>query len=124
MKPTKSADVGAAVLEYAGLAATSPVDVLSSASDMTTTARSVSSGATAPTTGPSELSIGFYADSGFGKALTGDPGYKARTNLSPNGNMDLLVQDAVVTAGATPAPSTSTGANTTWLAATIVFKTG
>jgi hypothetical protein len=123
-KVTKSADVGVVALEYSGLASAAPVDVSATAADMTTSTQAVSSGATAPTTGPSELSIGFYADSGFGHALTGDPGYATRSNLSPNGNMDLLVQDAVVSPGATPAPGTTTAANTVWLAATVVFRSG
>ena len=58
--------------------------------------------------------------------LTGDAGYTVRTNLSPNGTMDLLVQDASVNAGATPAPRTGTGSggSTVWMAATVVFAHG
>jgi hypothetical protein len=75
-----------------------------------------------PTTAGPELAIGFYADSGFGDSLAADPGYTARANVSPNGNMELLVEDRAVTQGATPAASATTGANTVWLMATLVFK--
>ena len=87
-----------------------------------TAAAAVSSGSTPGTTVGNELAIGIYADSGFGNALTGGPGYTVRSNLSPNGNMDLLTEDAVVGAGANPAASINTGKNTVWLAATITLK--
>ena len=38
--------------------------------------------------------------------------------------MELLSEDEVVPAGATPAASVGTGANTTWEMATVVFNTG
>jgi hypothetical protein len=67
--------------------------------------------------------MGFYADSGFGNALTGDPTYTVRTNVSPTGDMELLAQDRVLTAtGTTANPTTRTGASTPWLAATLVLK--
>ena len=86
----------------------------------------VTSGPTPATTAGGNLAIGFYADSGFVNALTGDPAYAVRTNQSPNGLMELLVQDKVVPAGSTPAPGTGTGSggSTVWLAATVVFKHG
>ena len=61
-----------------------------------------------------ELAIGFYADSGFGTHLTGDPAYTSRVNLSPNGFMDLLVEDTSVNTGARPAAGVTTGPSTTW----------
>jgi hypothetical protein len=79
---------------------------------------------TPATTTPTGLALGFYADSGFGTALTSDPGYRSRVNLSPFGDVDMLVEDAVVTAGATPGASFGTGKNTVWLAATLVFPSG
>jgi hypothetical protein len=83
----------------------------------------VSSGATAASTAAGELAMGFYADSGFGNALTGDPTYTVRTNVSPTGDMELLAQDRVLTAtGTTANPTTRTGASTPWLAATLVLK--
>ena len=67
--------------------------------------------------------MGFYADSGFGNALTGDPTYTVRTNVSPTGDMELLAQDRILTAtGTTANPTTRTGASTPWLAATLVLK--
>ena len=71
-----------------------------------------------------ELAIGFYADSGFGTGLVADPAYAGRINLSPNGTMDLLVEDTPVNTGATPAAGVTTGPSTVWLAATIVFRHG
>ncbi len=70
--------MGIAVLEYSGLstaAGAAAVDQMASATGTTTTARAVSSGSTPATTAPNELSVGFYADSGFGDTLTADPGY-------------------------------------------------
>ena len=95
---------------------------MASGTGTTATARAVSSGATPATTAPNELSVGFYADSGFGDTLTGDPGYTGRVNVSPAGDMELFVEDTVVGQGATPAPSVSTGAATIWEMATVVFK--
>ena len=75
---TGSADIGASVLEYSGLstaAGTGVVDALKTATGTTSAAGNVSSGATAASTAAGELAMGFYADSGFGNALTGDPTY-------------------------------------------------
>ena len=118
---TGSADIGIGVSEYSGLATASPVDVSAHATGTAATTQAVSSGATTATTG-SGMSIGFYTDSGFNTTLTADPGYSARVNLAHNANMDLLSEDAAVTAGATPAPTVGTQAGTVWLMATIVFK--
>jgi hypothetical protein len=74
------------------------------------------------TTTPHELSIGFYADAGSVGALGADPGYSRRLDLSAHGTIDLFVEDAVVGRGAQPAPSVSTGADTSWEMATVVFK--
>ena len=73
---------------------------------------------------PNDLAIGFYLDSGFGDTLAGGSGYTTRANVSPEENIELLAQDAVVTAGATPNPTFSTGAATTWLASTVVLASG
>ncbi|HEX3317295.1 MAG TPA: hypothetical protein VHR88_04710, partial [Solirubrobacteraceae bacterium] len=46
-----------------------------------------------------------------------------RTNVSPTNDMELLAQDRVLpNAGTTANPATSTGANTPWLAATLILK--
>jgi hypothetical protein len=124
-KPTANSDMGIAVLEYSGLSAaagTGAVDQMASATGTTASARAVSSGATAATTAPAELSVGFYADSGFADTLGADPGYTGRVNVSPAGDIELFSQDSVVGQGATPAPSVTTGAATIWESATIVFK--
>jgi hypothetical protein len=55
---------------------------LKTATGTTGGAANVSSGATAASTAPGELAMGFYADSGFANALTGDPTYTVRTNVS------------------------------------------
>jgi hypothetical protein len=124
-KPSAKADVGMAVLEYSGMSTasgTAAADQMATATGTTTTARAVSSGSTPATTAPNEMAIGFYADSGFGDTLTGDPGYATRVKIAPVGDMELLVEDGVVGQGATPAPSVSTGASTIWEMATVVFK--
>ena len=124
-KPSAKADMGLAVLEYSGLstaAGVGAVDQIATATGTTSTARAVSSGSTAATTARNELAVGFYADSGFGDALTGDPGYTSRVNMSPEGDMEFLVEDDMVGQAATPAPSVTTGASTIWEMATVVFK--
>jgi hypothetical protein len=81
-KPTAKADMGIAVLEYSGLSTAGgagAVDQMASAIGTTSSARAVSSGSTPATTAPNELSVGFYADSGFGDTLTADPGYTGRS---------------------------------------------
>jgi hypothetical protein len=127
VKASAKADIGAAVLEYSGLstaAGTGAVDQIKTATAKTSGAASVSAGPTAPTGAAGEVAIGFYADSGFGNTLAGDPSYTVRANVSPTNDMELLAQDQVLGgAGATPNPTTATGANTPWLAATVVFKT-
>jgi Domain of unknown function (DUF1929)/Fibronectin type III domain len=127
VKPSSKADMGVVALEYSGLSAVSDATVLDRSSLNTGTtgsAATVSSGATQPTTGANELAIGFYLDSGFGDTLGGGSGYATRANVSPDGNIELLAQDAVVGAGTTPNPTFSTGADTTWLTSTVVLHAG
>jgi hypothetical protein len=124
-KPSANADMGIAVVEYSGLstaASAGAVDQMAEATGTTSTARAVSSGSTPATTAANELSVGFYADSGFDNTLTGGPGYTSRVNVSPTGDIELFVEDTVVGQGATPAPSVTTGAATIWEMATVVFK--
>jgi hypothetical protein len=122
---TGSADIGLAVTEYSGLstvAGTGVVDQSATDTGSTGGQQVVKSLPTGQVGADGELALGFYVDSGFGTRLTGDPGYATRTNLSPNGNMDLLVEDTPAGSGATPAASVTTGASTVWLMATIVFR--
>jgi hypothetical protein len=127
VKPSSKADVGAVALEYAGLATVADASVLDRSTfnaGTTTAAGTVSSGATQPTNGANELAIGFYLDSGFGDKLAGGAGYATRANVSPDGDIEMLAQDATVAAGTTPNPAFSTGAATTWLTSTVVLRTG
>jgi hypothetical protein len=128
VRPTSTADAGAVVLEYSGLSTASDataVDVMSHASGTTSGAASVASGPTAPTNGSNELSLGLYVDSGFGDTLSSGPGYTSRVNVSKTPDMELLAEDSIVSAaGATTNATAGTGANTTWLMADIVFKSG
>ena len=116
VKASGTADIGAAALEYSGLS----VAAGAAAVDQTRTGdghhgrgrRPVSSGPTPPTTAAGELAVGFYADSGFSEhpAPATRP-TATRANVSPSGDMELLVQDQVLGgAGATPNPVTRTGA--------------
>ena len=125
VKPTASADIGIAALEYSGLSTASGatvVDQQAHAVGVTTPAGTVSSGATPATTAGNEEAIGFYADSGFGHALTVGSGFTSRANVSPNATIQLMVEDKTVTTAATPAATFGTGANTIWLAAVVVLK--
>ena len=67
--------------------------------------------------------MGFYVDSGFGRTLTADPSYTERVNVSPTSDMEFVAEDALPLRGDTPAARVSTGANTPWPMATVVFKT-
>ncbi|WP_415856355.1 fibronectin type III domain-containing protein [Sinomonas sp. G460-2] len=125
VKPTATADVGVAVLEYSGLstaAGTASLDVNAQATGTTSAAGTVSSGATPATTAAGELALGFYADSGFGVTIGGGTGFTVRTNVSNTPDLEFAVEDAAVGSGATPNAAFSTGASTTWLAATLVFR--
>ncbi len=124
-KPTSDAEMAMAVLEYEGVSGASgsaAVDQVASASGVTPSARAVSSGSTMATSASNELSVGFYADAGTVGPLGADPGYSRRVNLVGHGAIDLLVEDGVVGRGAEPAPSVSTGADTSWDMAVVVFK--
>ena len=71
-----------------------------------------------------ELALGFYVDSGFGDTLSAGSGYTSRVNVSNTGDIELLAEDQLAGAGATPNAAAGTGPNTTWLMATIVLKAG
>ncbi|MGH2853367.1 MAG: fibronectin type III domain-containing protein, partial [Solirubrobacteraceae bacterium] len=76
-----------------------------------------------PTSGPNELVVGLYADSGFDDALMARMGFNGRVNASPTEDMELVAEDALTGAtGATPSTSVQTGASTVWLLATVVLK--
>ena len=124
--PSAKADVGVAVLEYAGLsteAGTAVVDQSADATGTTKAAAVVSTPATAATTAPGELVVGFYADSGFDDNLMARMGFNDRVNVSPDEEMEFVAEDALTGAtGATPSASVQTGASTIWLMAAIVFK--
>jgi hypothetical protein len=127
VRASSSASVGAAALEYSGLSAVgdaSVVDQMAHASGSTgSSGATVASGATPATTAGNELAIGFYADSGFGDTVTANASYTQRVNISPTTSaMEQLVEDSVVASGATPNATATTGANTPWAMATIVFK--
>ncbi len=123
--PSASADVGAAALEYAGLSAaagTGAIDQTAHNTGTTSSAATVSSGATPASTAAGELAMGFYADSGFGDTLTAGTGFTSRSNVSKTSDIELLVEDQSAALGATPNASAGTGAKTTWLMSTVVFK--
>jgi galactose oxidase-like protein/fibronectin type III domain protein/kelch motif-containing protein len=126
-KFSSAASGAIAALEYSGLssaAGSAAVDQKVTASGTTSAAGTVSSGPTAATTAGNELAIGFYSDSGFGDTLTPGSGYTARANISNTDDIELLSEDQVVGAGATPGATVGTGAKTIWEMATVVFKAG
>ncbi|HEY5286065.1 MAG TPA: fibronectin type III domain-containing protein [Solirubrobacteraceae bacterium] len=127
VKPSSKADVGVVALEYSGVASAQGTTLLDRSAfntGTTKTAGTVSPGATLPTTSANDLAIGFYLDSGFGDKLAGGSGYTTRANVSPDENVELLAQDAVVGAGSTPNPTFNTGASTVWLTSTVVLEGG
>ena len=96
--PSAKADVGVAVLEYSGLstaAGTAVVDQSADATGTTKAAAVVSTPATAPTTAPGELIVGFYADSGFDDNLMARMGFNGRVNVSPDEEMEFVAEDAL-----------------------------
>ena len=115
--------MGIAALEYSGMSNAADASVVDQQTHATGTAASATSGATAATGAGNELALGFYVDSGWGVTLTSGAGYTSRTNVSPTGDMELLVEDQVVAQGATPNAAVGTRAGTVWLMATLVFKT-
>jgi hypothetical protein len=124
---TGNGDIGGAALEYAGLstaAGTAAVDVFKTATGTSSSNGFVTSGPTAAVTGDNGLAMGFYADSGFGRTLVADPSYTERVNVSPTPDMEFVVEDALPARGETPAARVTTGANTPWSMATVVFKSG
>jgi hypothetical protein len=124
---TGSADIGGAALEYSGLstaAGAAAVDQLKTGTGNASGAGFVTSGATPALTGDNGLAMGFYVDSGFGRTLTADPAYTERVNVSPTSDMEFVVEDALPLRGDTPSARVSTGANTPWSMATVVFKSG
>ena len=128
VKPTSTADIGAAVSEYSGLSSATDASVLDEtahATGTTSAAATVASGATPGTTASGELALGMYVDSGFGDALTPGSGYTQRSNISGASDMDVLTEDQTLSgAGATPNATVGTGPSTVWLMATVVLKTG
>ena len=124
-KPSSAADVGIQVLEYSGLSTATgaaAIDQVAHATGTTGSAGTVQSGATAATTASGELAIGFYVDSGFGDSLTAGTGFTKRASVSPTGDIEFLAEDQPVGLGATPDATVGTGAGTTWLMATLVFR--
>jgi hypothetical protein len=127
VRHSATADVGVAVLEYSGLstaAGTGALDRSANGTGTTGSAGTVSSGATAATTADAELAIGFYADSGFGTTPAAGGGWTLRTRITGASDVDLLAEDSVVAAGATPNAPAATSGGTVWLMATVVFRHG
>src|SRR3954452_5257278 len=86
-------------------------------------AATVAPGATRPPSSSGELAVGFYADSGFGDALTTGSGFTPRVNVSPANDMELLTEDQLTTAAIPPNATVRSGPST-WLMATVVFRAG
>src|SRR5664280_617392 len=124
---TGIANIGASLLDYAGVSTASGVSVLDVSRSATGTtgsaAATVATGVTTATTAGPELAVGLYADSGFSDSLTAGSGWTPRVNVSPTGvSMELLAEDQIVNVGGTPNATFGTGPNTPWLAAILVLK--
>jgi Fibronectin type III domain/PQQ-like domain/Viral BACON domain len=123
-RPSSRADMGIAALEYGGLSTASGTGAIDQQSQRSGTSASATSGPTPATNAANELAVGFYVDSGWGASLVPSTGFSPRTNVSPTGDMEFVVEDAVVNQGATPSAGVGTTAGTVWLMATLVFKSG
>lgn len=121
-KPSSKADMGIAMVEYSGLSTVADATAVDQQAHSSGTAAAAASGPTPATSAGNELAVGFYVDSGFGATLTPAGGYSLRTDVSPTGDMEFLVEDQLVAQGATPNAAAGTTSGTTWLMATIVFK--
>ena len=69
------------------------------------------------------LVLGLYVDSGFDATVTPDAAYVQRGQQHP-ALSSLVVEDRILSAGATPNATVRTGANTVWLMATLALKAG
>ena len=124
VKPTGTAGIGFAVLEYSGLSTVNNatiVDQVKTAGGTTGAAGTVASGATPALTTNSALVLGFYVDSGFDATVTPDPAYTQRVNNTP-ALSSLFVEDRILSSGATPNATATTGSDTVWLMATLALK--
>jgi hypothetical protein len=125
VKPTVAADVGVALVEYAGLSTAAGTGAVDQQAQATGTAATAAAGPTAATTAGNELAVGMYADSGWGTTLAADAGYASRVNVSPAGDMEFVVEDAVVaSSGTTPRATVQTASGDIWLMDVVVFKPG
>jgi hypothetical protein len=121
----RTADIGVAALEYAGLstaAGAAAVDTVASSTGTAPAAVTVSSGSTPPTTAGNELAVGFYLDSGFATSPTAGAGYTLRSSVGPFNDMDFLTEDRIVGQAATPAGTAGINKTAIWLMGTVVFK--
>ena len=103
-KPSAAGDMAIIALEYSGLSTVADltaVDQVSHASGATTSAATVNSTATAPTTAAGELAVGFYVDSGFGDTLAG-AGFAGASTSRPAGDIEMLAEDQARPGRATP----------------------
>jgi hypothetical protein len=124
-KTNRTADIGVAALEYAGLstaAGAAAVDTVASSTGVASAAVTVSSGSTPPTTAGNELAVGFYLDSGFSTTPVAGSGYTLRAKVGPFTDMDFLTEDRIVGQAATPAATASINKSAVWLMGTVVFK--
>lgn len=124
---TGTADIGAALLDYTGVATTTGTTVLDTsktATGTTTTATTVATGTTTPTTTGPDLAIGLYADSGFGNTLTPGTGWTPRANISPTTDIEFLAEDQILPTATTTNATFGTGPNTPWLTTVLVLRGG
>jgi hypothetical protein len=126
--PTARAALGIAALEYSGMSAAADATVVDKMAQNSGSTflfgGTVRSGSTAPTTSANELALGFYVDPGSGDNLSASSPFTRRVNISPTSDVEFLVEDELVGAGATPNAGVSTGSFTSWMMSTVVLKHG
>jgi hypothetical protein len=122
-----STSAAVTVLEYAGLSTAtgaSAVDQQMTAGGGSSSAGTVESGATAASTAPGELAVGFFTDSaGSNAPVSAGTGWTARVDNTPTPALAIAVEDQTVPQGATPDATFTTSAGATWLASVVIFKT-
>lgn len=102
-----------AVLQYSGVASSSPVDQTATGTYSATT--SILTGTTATTTQASEMAVGIFACTGVGGGLiTAGGAYTVREDTNANGTSAVFVEDLVLSStGTQQATATASGTGAT-----------
>src|SRR5262249_23503226 len=112
-----SASIRVAILEYAGLATTNPLDVTAAQALSSTAADSGAAIAAAA----GELYLGAISTQSY-RSDTAGPGFTVREAVSAAPSTAWLVEDRVATSAAPQSASATLSSTDSWAAAVAVFK--